>query len=55
MEPSQILEPQKMKTLENNRDMSKYYKYQKDHGHKTNDCWKLNKEVEKLIQRGLLR
>lgn len=34
--------------------MSKYFRYHKGHSHDTDHCWKLKKEIEKLIQRGLL-
>ena len=48
-------EPRKMKTPNRKRDNSKFCRYHKDHGHETNDCWKLKEEIEKLIQRGQLR
>ena len=48
-------EPRKMKTPDRRRDNSKFCRYHKDHGHETDDCWKLKEEIEKLIQRGLLR
>ena len=45
-------EPRKMKTSDKRRDNSKFCRYHKDHGHETDDCWKLKEEIEKLIQRG---
>ena len=44
-----------MKTSNRKRDNSKYCRYYKDHGHETDDCWKLKEEIEKLIQRGQLQ
>ena len=44
-----------MKTSDKKRDNSKYCRYHKDHGHETDNCWKLKEEIEKLIQRDQLR
>nr|GLL49666.1 uncharacterized protein LOC109171091 [Ipomoea trifida] len=35
-------------------DMSKYCKYHRCHGHNTNDCQAWRKEIERLIQAGML-
>ena len=37
------------------RYMTKYCDFHRDHGHRTNDCIQLKKEIEFLIQRGHLR
>ena len=44
-----------MRTSDKRRDNSKYCRYHKDHGHETDDYWKLKEEIKKLIQRGQLR
>ena len=36
------------------RDDTKYCEFQKGHGHRTNDCIQLKKEIEYLIRRGHL-
>ena len=37
------------------RDNTRYCEFHRDHGHRTNDCIKLKKEIEYLIRRGYLR
>lgn len=37
------------------RDMSKYFRYQKDRGHTTEECRQLKDEIKGLISRGYLR
>ena len=37
------------------RDITKYCEFHKDHGHRTDDCIQLKKEIEFLIRRGHLR
>ena len=37
------------------RDLTKYYEFHRDHGHRTDDCIQLRKEIEFLIRRGHLR
>ena len=37
------------------RDMTKYCDFHRDHGHRTDDCIQLKKEIEFLIRRGHLR
>ena len=43
-----------MKTNPIKRDMTKYCKFHRDHGHQTDDCIHLKKEIEFLIRRGHL-
>ena len=44
-----------MKTDPTKRDMTKYCDFHRDHGHQTDDCIQLKKEIEFLIERGHLR
>ena len=44
-----------MKTDPAKREMTKYYDFHRDHGHRTDDCIQLKKEIEFLIQHGHLR
>ena len=37
------------------RDMTKYYEFHRDHGHRTDNCIQLKKEIKFLIRRGHLR
>ena len=37
------------------RDSTKYCEFHRDHGHRTDDCIQLRKEIEYLIRRGHLR
>ena len=37
------------------RDMTKYYNFHRDHGHRTDNCIQLKKEIKFLIRRGHLR
>ena len=37
------------------RDNTRYCEFHRDHGHQTNDCIQLRKEIEYLIRRGYLR
>ena len=43
-----------MKSNPARRDDTKYCEFHKDHGHQTDDCIQLKKEIEYLIQRGHL-
>ena len=43
-----------MRTIPAKRDSTKYCEFHRDHGHRTNDCIHLRKEIEYLIQRGHL-
>ena len=44
-----------MKTNPAKRDMTKYCDFHRDHGHPTDNCIQLKKEIEFLIRRGHLR
>ena len=46
--------PSQMKSDPARRDDSKYCEFHKDHGHRTDDCIHLKKEIEYLIRRGHL-
>ena len=37
------------------RDNTIYYEFHRDHGHRTDDCIQLKKEIEYLIRQGYLR
>ena len=43
-----------MKSNPTRRDNTKYCEFHKDHGHRTDDCIQLKKEIEYLIRRGHL-
>ena len=43
-----------MKSDPARRDDTKYCEFHKDHGHQTDDCFQLKKEIEYLIRRGHL-
>ena len=47
--------PSQMKTDPAKRDMTKYYDFHRDHGHRTYDCIQLKKLIEFMILRGHLR
>ena len=49
-----LKKPTKLKSLPEKRNRDKYYRYHKDHGHDTGDCFKLKIAMEKLIERGQL-
>ena len=44
-----------MKTDPAKRDSTMYCEFHKNHGHQTDDCIQLRKEIEYLIRRGHLR
>ena len=44
-----------MKTDPAKRDLTKYCEFHRDHGHRTDDCIQLRKEIEYLILRGHFR
>ena len=46
--------PSQMKMDLAKRDMTKYCNFHRDHGHQTDDCIQLKKEIEFLIRRGHL-
>ena len=47
--------PAQMKSNPATRDNTKYCKFHRDYGHRTDNCIQLRKEIEYLIQRGYLR
>ena len=47
--------PCQMKTNPAKRDSTKYCEFHRDHGHRTDDCIQLRKEIEYLIRRRHLR
>ncbi|XP_022897729.1 uncharacterized protein LOC111411427 [Olea europaea var. sylvestris] len=47
--------PSRMKSPPDTRDRSKYCEFHRDHGHTTEDCQALQREIEAIIKRGLLR
>ena len=47
--------PSQMRTNPTKRDNTKYREFHRDHGHRTDDCIQLRKEIEYLIRRGYLR
>ena len=44
-----------MRTDPTKRDNTRYCEFHRDHGHRTDDCIQLRKEIEYLIRRGYLR
>ena len=44
-----------MRTLVERRNMLKYYKFHKDRGHDTTECFQLRDQIEALIQGGYLK
>ncbi|XP_022851090.1 uncharacterized protein LOC111372895 [Olea europaea var. sylvestris] len=46
--------PARMRSPPQSRDMSKYCEFHRDHGHTTENCKALQREIEALIKRGLL-
>ena len=47
--------PSQMRTDPTKRDNTRYCEFHRDHGHRTDDCIQLRKEIEYLIRRGYLR
>ena len=47
--------PTQMKSDPTARDNTKYCKFHRDYGHRTDDCTQLKREIEYLIRRGYLR
>ncbi|XP_022888964.1 uncharacterized protein LOC111404383 [Olea europaea var. sylvestris] len=45
----------RMKSSPDTRDRSKYCEFHRDHGHTTEDCHALQREIEALINRGFLK
>ncbi|XP_022874021.1 uncharacterized protein LOC111392857 [Olea europaea var. sylvestris] len=46
--------PKPMLTPSGKRNQSKYCHFHRDHGHDTEECLQLKKEIERLLRRGLL-
>ncbi|XP_022867813.1 uncharacterized protein LOC111387490 [Olea europaea var. sylvestris] len=46
--------PVRMRSPPESRDMNKYCEFHRDHGHTTENCKALQREIEALIKRGLL-
>ena len=44
--------PNKLKSPPKKRDREKYCRFHWDHGHNTEDCFRLKMAIEKLIERG---
>ena len=44
-----------MKGDPNKRNQNKYYRFHRDHGHDTDDCFDLKQQIENLIRQGKLR
>ncbi|GAV91605.1 hypothetical protein CFOL_v3_34997, partial [Cephalotus follicularis] len=45
--------PEKLRSPAERRDMEKYYRYHRDHGHDTEECRQLKNQIEDLIRRGI--
>ncbi|XP_030931044.1 uncharacterized protein LOC115956922 [Quercus lobata] len=47
--------PEKMKGDPNKRNKNKYYRFHRDHGHDTDECYDLKQQIENLIRQGKFR
>ncbi|GAV85004.1 hypothetical protein CFOL_v3_28444, partial [Cephalotus follicularis] len=47
--------PEKLRSPAERRDVEKYYRYHRDHGHDTEECRQLKNQIEDLIRMGHLR
>ncbi|XP_065623394.1 uncharacterized protein LOC136064893 [Quercus suber] len=47
--------PEKLKGDPNKRNRNNYYRFHKDHGHDTDECFDLKQQIENLIRQGKLR
>ena len=50
-----LIWPSQMRTDPTKRDNTRYCEFHRGHGHRTDDCIQLRKEIEYLIRRGYLR
>ena len=44
--------PPTMRTKPNKHDRNKFYEYHNDHGHSTEDCMVLKREIESFVNSG---
>ena len=47
--------PKPLSSSSKQRVSKNYYRFHKDHGHYTNECWDLKEQIDELIQRGKLQ
>ena len=47
--------PEKMKGDPNKHNQNKYYRFYRDHGHDTDECFDLKQQIENIIRQGKLR
>ncbi|GAV59239.1 hypothetical protein CFOL_v3_02770 [Cephalotus follicularis] len=47
--------PEKLRSPAENRNVEKYCRYHRDHGHDTEECMQLKNQIEDLIRKGHLR
>ena len=47
--------PKKMKGDPNKRNRNKYFRFHRDHGHDTDECFDLKQQIKNLIRQGKLR
>jgi len=47
--------PEKMKGDPNKRNRNKYFRFHKDHGHDTNECFDLKQQIKNITRQGKLR
>ena len=47
--------PGKLKGDPNRRSRDKYFRFHRDHGHDTADCYDLKQQIEALIKKGKLQ
>ena len=47
--------PKPLSSSSRKRDLKKYCRFHKDHGHYTDECRDLKEQIEELIQRGKLQ
>lgn len=47
--------PDKLKGNPNKRPRNKYYRFHRDHGHDTSDCYDLKQQIEAFIRQGKLQ